>query len=82
MVYFFIEWIVGLFEDGEEVDLCRDYVLFFVYFFIVWIIGVLMIDMNYFVDMGECVFGGSCDLMKVFEVVQELGVFFKEKYEV
>ncbi len=81
MAHFLTERIAGLLEDGEKVDLCRDYSLPLVYSSIARIIGVPMTDMNYFVDMGERAFGGSRDLMKAFEAVQELGAFFKEKYE-
>ncbi len=81
MADFLAKRVATKIADGEDADLCRDYALPLVYSSIARIIGVPLTDMNYFVDMGERAFGGSRDLMKAFEAVQELAVFFKEKYE-
>ena len=67
-------------ENGEAVDLCRDLALPLVYTSMARIVGVPLVDLTYFVDMGERAFGASRDPMAAFAAVQELAAFFTEKY--
>ena len=80
MADFLTHRIAAKLQAGEQAELCRDLALPLLYSSMARIVGVPLVDLNYFVDMGERAFGAARDPMAAFEAVQELAKFFSEKY--
>ncbi|MFN3233676.1 MAG: cytochrome P450 [Alphaproteobacteria bacterium] len=80
MADFLTKRIAAKLEAGEAAELCRDLALPLLYSSMARIVGVPLVDLTYFVDMGERAFGASRDPQAAYAAVQELAAFFTEKY--
>jgi cytochrome P450 len=78
---FLTQRIRGMIDDGEEADLCRDLALPLLYMSMAKVIGIDMVDLAYFVGLGEAVFGGPRDFDAAGRAAAELDRYFGQVYE-
>ncbi|SEH19229.1 Cytochrome P450 [Sphingopyxis sp. YR583] len=78
---FLTQRIRGMVDDGEEADLCRDLALPLLYMSMAKVIGIDMVDLAYFVGLGEAVFGGPRDFEAAGRAAEELDRYFGQVYE-
>jgi cytochrome P450 len=78
---FLTQRIRGMVDEGEEADLCRDLALPLLYMSMAKVIGIDMVDLAYFVGLGEAVFGGPRDFEAAGKAAAELDRYFGEVYE-
>lgn len=78
---FLTQRIRGMIDAGEPADLCRDLALPLLYMSMAKVIGIQMIDLSYFVGLGEAVFGGPRDFEAASRAAAELDEYFGKVYE-
>lgn len=78
---FLTQRIRGMVDEGEEADLCRDLALPLLYMSMAKVIGIDMVDLSYFVGLGEAVFGGPRDFEAAGRAAEELDRYFGQVYE-
>lgn len=78
---FLTQRIRGMVDEGEEADLCRDLALPLLYMSMAKVIGIDMVDLAYFVGLGEAVFGGPRDFEAAGRAAEELDRYFGKAYE-
>lgn len=78
---FLTQRIRGMIDRGEPADLCRDLALPLLYMSMAKVIGIDMVDLNYFVGLGEAVFGGPRDFEAAGRAALELDEYFGKVYE-
>ncbi|HJS10535.1 cytochrome P450 [Sphingopyxis sp.] len=78
---FLSQRIRGMIDEGEPADLCRDLALPLLYMSMARVIGIEMVDLSYFVGLGEAVFGGPRDFEAAGRAAAELDDYFGKVYE-
>lgn len=78
---FLTQRIRGMIDNGENADLCRDLALPLLYMSMAKVIGIDMVDLSYFVGLGEAVFGGPRDFEAAGRAAAELDDYFGKVYE-
>jgi cytochrome P450 len=78
---FLTQRIRSMVDEGEEADLCRDLALPLLYMSMAKVIGIEMVDLAYFVGLGEAVFGGPRDFEAAGRAAEELDRYFGQVYE-
>jgi cytochrome P450 len=78
---FLTQRIRGMIDTGETADLCRDLALPLLYMSMAKVIGIGMVDLSYFVGLGEAVFGGPRDFEAAGAAALELDAYFAKVYE-
>jgi cytochrome P450 len=78
---FLTQRIRGMVDAGEDADLSRDLALPLLYMSMAKVIGIDMVDLSYFVGLGEAVFGGPRDFEAAGRAAVELDEYFGKVYE-